>query len=179
MNIFTRSEFQEPRTRSVSDRPADSAGLKEALRTLGGGVSVITAGDGADRTGATITSATALSVDPPRMLVSLNRSSSTWPVVERYRHFAVNVIGADHQDVANRFSGVGGLKGAERYVGSEWTRLASGAPILEDAVAALDCEVEEAIERHSHVILIGRVLSIRIGGGSSLLYQNGKYHALT
>lgn len=92
MNIFTRSEFQEPRTRSVSDRPADAAGLKEALRTLGGGVSVITAGDGADRTGATVTSATALSVEPPRMLVSLNRSSSTWPVVERYGHFAVNVM---------------------------------------------------------------------------------------
>lgn len=179
MNIFTRSEFQEPRTRSVSDRPADAAGLKEALRTLGGGVSVITAGDGAERTGATVTSATALSVEPPRMLVSLNRSSSTWPVVERYGHFAVNVIGADHQDVANRFAGVGGLRGAERYVGSEWTRLASGAPVLEDAVAALDCEVEEAIERHSHVILIGRVLSIRLGSGSSLLYQNGKYHALT
>lgn len=179
MNIFTRSEFQEPRTRSVSDRPADAAGLKEALRRLGGGVSVITAGDGAERTGATVTSATALSVEPPRMLVSLNRSSSTWPVVERYGHFAVNVIGADHQDVANRFAGIGGLRGAERYVGSEWTRLASGAPVLEGAVAVLDCEVEEAIERHSHVILIGRVLSIRIGDGSSLLYQNGKYHALT
>ncbi|KQQ59788.1 flavin reductase [Rhizobium sp. Leaf311] len=179
MNIFTRSEFQEPRTRSVSDRPADAAGLKEALRTLGGGVSVITAGDGAERTGATVTSATALSVEPPRMLVSLNRSSSTWPVVERYGHFAVNVIGADHQDVANRFAGIGGLRGAERYVGSEWTRLASGAPVLEGAVAVLDCEVEEAIERHSHVILIGRVLSIRIGDGSSLLYQNGKYYALT
>lgn len=184
MNVFIASEFSEPRfrpesDRPVSDRPADAAGLKEALRTLGGGVSVITAGEGAERSGATVTSATALSVDPPRMLVSLNRSSSTWPIVERYRHFAVNVIGAAHQEIANRFAGIGGLKGPERYVGAEWTRLASGAPVLEDAVAALDCDVEEAIERHSHVILIGRVLSIRLGGGSSLLYQNGKYHAVT
>jgi flavin reductase (DIM6/NTAB) family NADH-FMN oxidoreductase RutF len=115
MNVFVASEFSEPRLRPVpdrpvSDRPADAAGLKEALRTLGGGVSVITAGEGAERSGATVTSATALSVDPPRMLVSLNRSSSTWPVVERYRHFAVNVIGAAHQDIANRFAGIGGLK---------------------------------------------------------------------
>lgn len=102
MNVFVASEFSEPRSRPVYDRPADPAGLKEALRTLGGGVSVITAGVGAERSGATVTSATALSVDPPRMLVSLNRSSSTWPVVERYGHFAVNVIGADHQEVASQ-----------------------------------------------------------------------------
>jgi flavin reductase (DIM6/NTAB) family NADH-FMN oxidoreductase RutF len=178
MSIFIATEFTEPRIRPVYDRTADAGSLKEALRTLGGGVSVITAGEGTERSGATVTSATALSVDPPRMLVSLNRSSSTWPVVERFRHFAVNVIGANHQDLANRFAGVGDLRGPERYVGAEWTRLASGAPVLEDAVAALDCEVEEAIERHSHVIVIGRVLAIRLGGGSSLLYQNGRYHSV-
>lgn len=178
MNVSVASEFSEPRLRPVFDRPADAASLKEALRMLGGGVSVITAGEGEERSGATVTSATALSVDPPRMLVSLNRFSSTWPVVERYRHFAVNVIGADHHDVANRFAGVGGLRGSERYVGAEWTRLASGAPVLEDAVAALDCEVEEAIKRHSHVIVIGRVLSIRLRGGNSLLYQNERYHSV-
>lgn len=53
MNVFVASEFSEPRIRPVSDRPADPAGLKEALRTLGGGVSVITAGEGAERSPAT------------------------------------------------------------------------------------------------------------------------------
>ncbi|WEZ85005.1 flavin reductase family protein [Rhizobium sp. 32-5/1] len=160
------------------DTPADADNLKQALRRLGGGVSIVTAGEGDVRSGATVTSATALSVDPPRMLVSLNRTSSTWPVVERFRHFAVNVVGSEHQGLANRFAGIGGVKGVERYLGTEWTRLASGAPVLEDAVAALDCEVEEAIERHSHVIIIGRVLTIRLGHGNSLLYQNGRYHSV-
>ncbi|CAN7526072.1 flavin reductase family protein [Pararhizobium sp. LjRoot235] len=178
MGSFIASEFAEPQIRPVFDRPADASNLKKALRTLGGGVSVITAGEGELRSGATVTSATALSVDPPRMLVSLNRSSSTWPVVDRFRHFAVNVIGSQHEALAGRFAGLGGLKGSERYRGAEWTRLASGAPVLEDAVAALDCEVEEAIERHSHVIVIGKVLAIRLGRGSSLLYQNGRYHAV-
>ncbi len=178
MSTFIATEFAEPRIHPVFDRPADARSLKEALRTLGGGVSVITAGEGEWRSGATVTSATALSIDPPRMLVSLNRSSSTWPVVDRFRHFAVNVIGAEHKDIANRFAGVGGLRGAERYHGAEWTRLASGAPVLETAAAALDCEVEEAIERHSHVIVIGKVLAIRLGRGNSLLYQNGRYHSV-
>ena len=178
MSIDIATEFREARIRPLFDKPADAGNLKQALRKLGGGVTIITAGEGEIRTGATVTSATALSVDPPRMLISLNRSSSTWPVVERFRHFAVNVIGREHEGLANRFAGHGGVKGSDRYRGAEWTRLASGAPVLEDAVAALDCEVEEAIERHSHVIVIGKVLAIRIGGGNSLLYQNGRYHTV-
>ena len=83
-----------------------------------------------------------------------------------------------NQFIANQFAGIGGLKGADRYRGAEWTRLASGAPILEDAVAAIDCTIEEAIERHSHVIVIGKVEALRVGSGYSLVYQNGRYHSL-
>lgn len=162
-----------------ANRPADADSLKQALRALGGGVSIITAGEGEARTGATVTSATALSVEPPRMLVSLNRTSSTWPVVERFGHFCVNVVGEHHEMIADQFAGRGGLKGPNRYRGAEWTRLISGAPVLEDAVAAIDCEVEEAIERHSHAIVLGRVVGIRIGGGGSLIYRGGRYFALS
>lgn len=112
------------------------------------------------------------------MLVSLNRTSSTWPVVERYGHLGINIVGAAHEALANQFAGRGGLRGADRYRGAEWTTAVSGAPLLVDAVAAIDCTVEEAIERHSHVIVIGRVLAIRIGAGHSLLYQDGRYHAV-
>lgn len=156
----------------------DADGLKSALRNLGGGVSIITAGEGEARTGATVTSATALSVEPPRMLVSLNRTSSTWPVVERYGHFCVNIVGPLHEGLANQFAGRGGLKGPDRYRGASWTTLASGAPVLEDAASAIDCEIEEVLERHSHAIVIGRVVGIRVLGGGSLVYGNGRYAPL-
>ncbi|OAP39648.1 flavin reductase family protein [Sinorhizobium saheli] len=155
--------------------PVDSDALKCALRRMGGGVSVITAGEGEERTGATVTSATALSVEPPCMLVSLNRSSSTWPAVARFGHFCVNILGHAHEMLANQFAGRGGLKGAERYRGAEWTQLISGAPVLQNAVAAVDCKVEEAIERYSHVIVLGRVVGICIGNGGSLVYRDGRY----
>jgi flavin reductase (DIM6/NTAB) family NADH-FMN oxidoreductase RutF len=179
MNAHTETTQFASRSPALHDYPADADHLKAALRTLGGGVSIITAGEGETRTGATVTSATALSVEPARMLVSLNRTSSTWPVVERYGHLGINIVGAGHESLANQFAGRGGLRGAERYRGGEWTTAVSGAPLLVDAVAAIDCTVEEAIERHSHVIVIGRVLAIRIGTGRSLLYQDGVYHALT
>ncbi|WP_313192040.1 flavin reductase family protein [Shinella zoogloeoides] len=161
-----------------SGQPVDADSLKAALRTLGGGVSIITAGEGENRTGATVTSATALSVEPARMLVSLNRTSSTWPIVERHGHFGINIVGADHEELANQFAGRGGLRGPDRYRGAEWTTAVSGAPLLLGAVAAIDCTVEEAIERHSHVIVIGKVQAIRTGTGHSLLYQDGRYHAV-
>ncbi|SIQ32122.1 NADH-FMN oxidoreductase RutF, flavin reductase (DIM6/NTAB) family [Rhizobium sp. RU35A] len=160
-------------------RPGDAESLKAALRTLAGGVSIITTGSGQERTGATVTSATALSVDPPRMMVALNRSSSTWPILQKSGWFGVNIVGPGHEGLANQFAGVGGLKGADRYNGHEWTSLATGAPLLEDAIAGIDCLVEEAIERHSHVIVIGAVQGIRLIGGQSLVYQGGAYHRLS
>ncbi|NML76684.1 flavin reductase family protein [Rhizobium sp. S-51] len=162
---------------AAAEHAVDADGLKSALRNLTGGVSIITAGEGEARTGATVTSATALSVEPPRMLVSLNRTSSTWPVVERYGHFCVNIVGPLHEGLANQFAGRGGLKGPDRYRGASWTTLVSGAPVLEDAASAIDCEVEEVLERHSHAIVIGRVVGIRVLGGGSLVYGNGRYSA--
>ena len=112
------------------------------------------------------------------MIVNINRSSSTWPVIERHRHFCVNILNADQQAIADRFAGKGGIKGKERYVGAEWTALATGAPVLIGSLAAMDCEVEEIIERHSHAIIIGRVIAISARGGSPLIYSHGQYRFL-
>ncbi|WP_457580422.1 flavin reductase family protein [Ensifer canadensis] len=155
--------------------PVTPSELKAAMRNLSGGVSVITAGIGDERTGATVTSATALSVDPPTMIVNINRTSSTWPVIERRRHFCVNILASEQQQVAERFAGFGGLKGAARYDGAHWRTLVSGASALYGALAAIDCEVEEIIERHSHAIILGRVLAIASGSGEPVLYHGGRY----
>jgi flavin reductase (DIM6/NTAB) family NADH-FMN oxidoreductase RutF len=154
---------------------ADVATVKRALRSLGGGVSVITAGRGEDRTGATVTSATGLSMDPPTMIVNINKSSSTWPAIERHGHYCVNILAVGQQEIANRFAGIGGVKGTARYEGAEWTTLVSGAPVLANALAAIDCEVEEIIERHSHAIILGRAVAVLSGEGESLVYHNGSY----
>ncbi|MET0172945.1 MAG: flavin reductase family protein [Agrobacterium vaccinii] len=156
----------------------DSKALKSAMRSLAGGVSVITAGTGSNRTGATVTSATALSMDPATMIVNINKSSSTWPIIARYNHFCVNILSKDQQDVASRFAGVGGLKGVDRYADAEWFTLESGALALKGALASIDCAVEDVIERHTHAIIIGRVLSVEQSNGSPLVYHSGRYASL-
>jgi flavin reductase (DIM6/NTAB) family NADH-FMN oxidoreductase RutF len=153
--------------------------FRAAMRQLSGGVSVITTGRGDDISGMTVTSVASLAVDPASLIVSINRQSSSWPLLLRHRIFGVNILSAGQQEVAERFTGRGGLKGRDRFAGAQWTTLVSGVPLLVDALAAIDCEVEEIIERHSHGIVIGRVLQTQVSRNTAALtYWQGQYIAI-
>jgi flavin reductase (DIM6/NTAB) family NADH-FMN oxidoreductase RutF len=153
--------------------------FRNAMRRLTGGVSVITAGRGKDISGMTVTSVTSLSVEPPALIVSVNRAASSWPLIRRHGFFGVNILNADQIDIAERFTGKNGLKGAARFVGAEWFSRVSGVPLLSGALAAIDCKVEEVVERHSHAIVIGRVLDLQVSSRSAALaYWQGQYLAI-
>src|SRR3954452_3305130 len=161
------------------ERQVSSNEFRGAMRQLTGGVSVITAGRAGDISGMTVTSVASLSVDPPAMIVSINRSASSWPLLKRYGFFGVNILTSDQIDIAERFAGKDGFKGAERFAGAEWTTRASGVPLLAGALAAIDCEVEEIVERHSHAIVIGRVLDVAVSERTAALaYWQGEYVAI-
>lgn len=172
MNSVVRN-IRESRIEASADN------FRSAMRSLAGGVSVITAGRGNDLSGMTVTSVSSLSVEPATLIVSINRKASSWPLLQRHGVFGVNILSSDHIDIAERFSGIGGLKGAERFAGAEWISLVSGVPLLAGALAAFDCEVEHVVERHSHAIVIGRVLDLRVSPGKpALTYWQGQYVAL-
>ena len=166
--------------RAVSiETEVTASDFRHAMRQLTGGVSVITAGKGRDISGMTVTSVSSLAVDPPSLIVSLNRESSSWPLVKRYGFFGVNILTSDQIDIAERFTGKGGLKGADRFTGAKWITRASGVPLLDGALAAIDCEVEDIVERHSHAIVIGRVLDVAVSGRTAALaYWQGQYVAI-
>ena len=80
--------------------------------------------------------------------------------------------------MAERFAGLGGLKGAARYNGAAWHALATGALALEGALAAIDCSVEDVIVRHTHALILGRVQAVELGSDAPpLLYRKGAYGA--
>jgi flavin reductase (DIM6/NTAB) family NADH-FMN oxidoreductase RutF len=161
------------------DRDVAPDGFRDAMRHLAGGVSVITVGRGKDITGMTVTSVSSLSVDPPSLIVGINRASSSWPLLKHHGVFGVNILTADQVEVAERFTGKGGLKGAERFAGAEWITGASGVPLLAGALAAIDCEVEDIVERHSHAVVIGRVWDMRLSSRTAALaYWQGQYVAI-
>lgn len=172
MNSVVRN-IRESRIETSADN------FRSAMRSLAGGVSVITAGRGSDLSGMTVTSVSSLSVEPATLIVSINRKASSWPLLQRHGVLGVSILSSDHIDIAERFSGIGGLKGPERFAGAEWISLVSGVPLLAGALAAFDCEVEHVVERHSHAIVIGRVLDLRVSPGKpALTYWQGQYVAL-
>jgi flavin reductase (DIM6/NTAB) family NADH-FMN oxidoreductase RutF len=160
-------------------REVSSTDFRGAMRQLTGGVSVITAGRGKDISGMTVTSVSSLSVEPATLIVSINREASSWPLVKRHGFFGVNILTSDQIDIAERFTGKGGLKGAARFAGAEWVTRVSGVPLLVGALAAIDCEVEDIVERHSHAIVIGRVLELQLSTRTAALaYWQGQYVAI-
>ena len=180
MNSVVRHIAIDRQVSQEVPRAVSQDDFRGAMRQLTGGVSVVTAGCGKDISGMTVTSVSSLSVDPPALIVSVNRNASSWPLVQRYGFFfGVNILTSDQIDVAERFAGKDGLKGAERFAGAEWTTRASGVPLLVGALAAIDCEVEEIVERHSHAILIGRVLDLQLSTRTAALaYWQGQYVAI-
>lgn len=164
----------------ISGAAMESAAFRNAMRHLAGAVSVITVGRGAERTGFTATSVSSLSAEASSIIVSLNRASSSWPVVQRYGSFCVNILSDHQQQIADNFAGKGGVKGVDRYEGAAWREFATGTSGLADALAVLDCQLEEAISRHSHSILIGRVRAVALREEAKpLLYWHGRYRRLT
>ena len=174
--IAGRAETDAPALIGAVRNAEPGAGLRLAMRRLVGGVSVVTAGRGDERTGATVTSAQSLSLDPETMVVSINKTSSTWPVIARSRAFCVNILAAEQQAVADRFAGRGGLKGAARYEGASWYELVTGAAALHGALAAIDCEVATILEHGSHALILGAVRAVVLGEpGAALVYADGRY----
>ena len=154
------------------------ARLVDAMRQLAGGVCVITAGRAPNRTGYTGTAVFSLSVDPERVIVSVGRGSSSYPAIRDGGAFGLNVLRGDQQSIADRFAGRGGVKGEERYSGAEWFISPAGVSLLVDALATVECRVEEIIERHSHAIIVAEPLTIQTReAADALIYWRSRYAA--
>lgn len=150
-----------------------------AMRALVGNCSVITVGQGEDRSGLVVTSAISLSAEPPLLLACINRSASSWPLLDKYRRFGWSSLGSGHQKTAENFAGFGGVKGVDRFADTEWDMTAGGTHLVSGAPSAFDCEVEEMIDRASHSIVIGRVVEIRqTENAGALVYWNGRFKGL-
>jgi flavin reductase (DIM6/NTAB) family NADH-FMN oxidoreductase RutF len=121
-------------------------------------------------------SAAHVCAEPPLVLVSIDRRTSALTTVLAAKHFALNFLPRSAAAVAETFGGKGALKGAERFESGRWQTLTTGAPVLCDALGALDCTLEETIERHHVVIALGRVVDLLENPGEDpLVHFRGGY----
>jgi flavin reductase (DIM6/NTAB) family NADH-FMN oxidoreductase RutF len=146
------------------------------MRHQAGAVTVIAAGPNGARSGLTATAFSSLSDDPPTILACVNQKSSVHGIIERVKAFSVNILASDQQEIAESFAGRGGRRGEERFAGQSWHTLGTGAPVLADALASLDCELLNAHSFATHSIFIGRVTGGQVRAEAHpLLYFRNDY----
>jgi flavin reductase (DIM6/NTAB) family NADH-FMN oxidoreductase RutF len=156
----------------------DAERFKSAMRNMASGVTLITGMADGERGGMTATAVCSLSAVPPQVLVCVNRQASTHALISAGGRFCVNVLAAGQSAMASTFASA--MAWEQRFASGAWTTLATGAPVLADALAAFDCEVAEEIQAATHTIFIGRVVDVLAAEEDQpLLYYRSHYAGLS
>jgi flavin reductase (DIM6/NTAB) family NADH-FMN oxidoreductase RutF len=160
------------------DIPVNAVQFKLGMRSLAHAVHIIAAAHGGHRFGMTATAVCSATAEPPTVLVCLNRNSATHGGVMRSKAFCVNVLRAEDSELSNLFSG--SQSGEGRFKSREWSKLATGSPVLLDALVSFDCRVVGKLAHGSHTIFLGQVEQVLFGKkGKPLLYAEGQYARLS
>jgi flavin reductase (DIM6/NTAB) family NADH-FMN oxidoreductase RutF len=163
----------DPANELASDSsPIDPRDFRNALGTYATGVTIITAA-GADGKpyGLTCNSFASVSLNPPLVLWSLVLYSSSLSIFQNAGHFAVNVLGASQQALANKFA----KSSEDKFVGVEWAPGAGNAPVLKDSVANFQCRAVNRYYGGDHVIFLGAVEAYAYTRNEPLLFARGGY----
>lgn len=152
------------------------ADFRLAMRRLVGAVSIVTTTDGKTPAGLTATAVTSFSAEPARLLACINLKGTSFRVIAESRRMAINLLALRHADLARLFGGAP-VSHEERFGLAQWGTLATGAPVLLDALAVFDCVVDEMMVAHSHAVMIGEIKSVLLSprNESPLLYADGQF----
>ncbi|MFO1062042.1 MAG: flavin reductase family protein [Dongiaceae bacterium] len=145
------------------------------MRRAATGVTVVTTDGPAGRAGVTVSAMCSVSLEPPSVLVCVRSTSGVVLLVQGNGCFCVNILAGRHKLVAECFAGRVAELREDRFACAEWHQLATGAPVLSDALASFDCKLTNEVAFGTHVILIGTVLAGRGQEGGPLIYTNRDY----
>lgn len=150
--------------------------FKRCMGTWASGVTVVTSRDEDRIHGMTVSDFTGASLSPPLAVILCNRDSITTGMIAKGKCFGVNILAADQQEISNRFAS----KKFEhvRFEGVEHDSGQTGAPLIKGAIANLDCRLVATHEAGDHLIYVGRIESVSLGGGDPLVYWGGAYRSL-
>jgi flavin reductase (DIM6/NTAB) family NADH-FMN oxidoreductase RutF len=156
-------------------RIVDPAVMREVLGHFASGVTVVTAVSAEGPIGFTCQSFSSLSLDPPLIVFAPARTSHTWRRLRDNGRFCVNVLAEGQDAVSQNFA----RSAAEKFAGVPWTPSAHGAPVLDDIVAWIDCELWAEYDGGDHTLVVARVLDLGAHPDRRpLLFHRGAYGLL-
>lgn len=160
--------------------------FRAALSQLAAGVTLVTVHDpeegaNGEDVGMTATSFLSVSLEPPLVLISVREDSRMDEVLSRVDTWAVSLLGEEHKALGSRFAMKGRLSDRLLFADTPHRRgPLTGAPLIDRALATVECRTEQRIAAGDHTLLLGRVLEARVPdpGGNPLLYFRGGYRRL-
>ncbi len=150
-----------------------AATFRQAMRRVPTGVTVVTTLKEGEPRGITVNAVASVSLEPPSLLICINREARSYLFISSSHVFCVNVLAGDQRRLAEHFSG---SVRERQFAEIEYSIDATGAPVLSGTIAHFDCELAHEYQFGSHSILIGHVLSCGARPGSPLGYFNGGFH---
>jgi flavin reductase (DIM6/NTAB) family NADH-FMN oxidoreductase RutF len=148
--------------------------VRHALRRLAKAVTIITVKHAGQRYAMVATAVSEVSMDPPSMLVCVNKSASLHAPLSGGANFCINILHNSHSEISSLCSG--SVKGEPRFAKGNWSPITSDIPRLLDAQASLVCKNERFVEFGTHGIFLGTVLETYTHGDvDPLVYVDGKY----
>ncbi len=153
---------------TVSHNPAGSESIPDGTDA---------SGEALHPWGTTVNAFSSVSLDPPLVLICIAHVRSIHPVIAEAGRFAINILGEDDQLLSDCFAGAPSPYPRSAFCGASYHLGTTGVPILDSAIAYLDCELERSIDVGDHTIYVGRVVGLGSGVDHTLplLYFRGRY----
>jgi len=145
--------------------------FKRTMRTFTSGVTVVTLRDGEALHGITVSAFSSLSLDPPLVLVCIDKSAASHDAFARAGAFVVNILEAGQEGVSNLFAS----RDEDKFARATWHEGVVGAPVLDGAFGVAECVLHDSLPGGDHTIFVGRVVGASAHDGMPLLYGQGGY----
>jgi flavin reductase (DIM6/NTAB) family NADH-FMN oxidoreductase RutF len=170
--IYEGSPMDRPAMDSINDSSLfNELQFRSLMRSMVSGVTVITTSHQGHPHGMTATAFSSVCAEPPTILIVLNRSTRTHPLISASRHFVVNLLAEEQREMGQRFAG----KHDDQFREVKYTENSFGIPVIDGAAASLECETVSEVNFGTHTIFIGKVIRGATSEVSPLVYHNGSY----
>ncbi|SKA32037.1 NADH-FMN oxidoreductase RutF, flavin reductase (DIM6/NTAB) family [Enhydrobacter aerosaccus] len=155
----------------------DAVAFKKGMRHLAASVTLITTRHRDLRGGLTATAVCSVSAEPPQILACVNKSASAHDPIADAGFFCINILSPDHRKIAERFAGMHGIEGDDRFKDlGDWSTLTTGAPVLKGCPVSFDCRLVTKVPAGTHTIYIGEIVDLALdANASALLYADGTF----
>lgn len=164
----------------INDLQSRVSLFKGAMRRLASGIALITSGTEEENyAGLVATAVTSLSMDPPTLLICVNKSGSAHPVIEQCGAICVNLLSEDDRDLVDIFGS--SARRDERFKVGAFEPTVSGPPRLATALAAIECKVVQTFSYHTHTLFLGEVMDVKFREREQfqpLIYMDRTFHKL-